>query len=371
MNGLACATTTYQVAVTTTTTAECKSTKTQPYLRIAYVSVHNEFHVGSSCALVFAPDRDVAAITAALEHDALVITSRAEFAAAVTMHRPVVAYVAVELLPQVEEHRGKVAIVGVVDGALDDVLRTINEFPWLPHVVATALLKQPFAAAHLALLHDRIGLGPEHQVLGDHAIGRVALLAHSARREARFERLREFFAEQKISKRTITTLNDVAEELVSNALYDAPIEAGYFKAPVMRSTDVELPPEHACEISYGVERGEAFVRIRDPFGSLTRERIMGVLNRCNATDVPLDESRGGAGLGLWRVFSSVSMIAITVIPGRLTDVVVWADAKRSRSHQLLAVHLFFPDDHLLDGIQSRFAADHDYDLMDDSFTAVI
>jgi len=327
--------------------------------------------VGSSHVLVFALDRDVKAITSAIGQNALVITGRAEFAAAVAMHRPIAAYVALELLPQVEDQRTKISIIGIVDGAIDGVLNAINTFPWLSHVVATALLKQPFAASHLAALHDRIDVGPEQQVLGGSAVGRVALLANSARREARFERLREFFTAQKISTRTITALSDIAEELVSNALYDAPIEAGYFQAPVMRTTDVELPPERACEISYGVERGQAFVRIRDPFGSLTRARIMGVLNRCNATDVPLDESRGGAGLGLWRVFSAASLIAITVIPGRLTDVVVWAEAKRNRGHQLLGVHLFISDDHLLDGIQSRFAADHDYDLMDDSFTAVI
>src|SRR5262249_5765420 len=151
---------------------------------------------------------------------------------------------------------------------------------------------------------------------------------------------------QGVSARTIASSSDVAEELVTNALYDAPVEAGYFKRAVQRTEDVQLPPEHACEISYGLEHDSVFVRVRDPFGALTRCRLLGVLNRCQATGISLDESRGGAGLGLWRIFATASTIAITVIPGLLTDILVRIETRRRRSatKQLLAAHLFFPEE---------------------------
>jgi hypothetical protein len=300
-------------------------------------------------------------------------TSRAEFMSAAAKRAPVVAFVDFDLLPQVEGATTNLAIVGIIDETLAGAIRSLNSFPWLSHLVTTTMLSTPLARAHLTTLLERLAFGPEQQVLGATGIGRVALLTSSTRREARFERMREFFTTHGVSPRTISTISDVAEELVTNALYDAPAEAGYFKSTVPRSEDVELPPEHACEISYGIEQGNVFVRIRDPFGALTRTRLLGVLNRCNATGVSLDESRGGAGLGLWRVFSAASTIAITVIPGRLTDILVRLETKKSRStgKQLRAVHMFFPVDHSLDGARGRFAADHDYDLMDDSFTFMV
>jgi hypothetical protein len=150
-----------------------------------------------------------------------------------------------------------------------------------------------------------------------------------------------------------------------NALYNAPTEAGFFKVPVSRTEDVSLPLEHACEITYGVEDGNAFVRLRDTFGALRRDRLVEVLNRCsNAAGVKLDESRGGAGLGVWRVFLAATTIAITVIPGRLTDITVRLAPKQGRSvKQLLAVHLFF----LPEPVETP-QFDHDSSLVDHSIT---
>ena len=182
--------------------------------------------------------------------------------------------------------------------------------------------------------------------------------------------MRDYFAAQNASAKTIATITDVAEELMTNALYDAPVEAGYFMTRVERTAEVELPPEHACEISYGIDRGNAFVRCRDPFGALKRGRLLNVLDRCSRKNVQLDESRGGAGLGFWRVFSSAAAIAVAVIPGRLTDILVWVELKKKPLRQLQVVHLFMPDDQAFDGI-GRFAADHNHDLMDDSFTALL
>jgi hypothetical protein len=185
--------------------------------------------------------------------------------------------------------------------------------------------------------------------------------------------MREFFAQQGLTARTVLQISDVAEELVTNALYDAPMESGFYPGAVSRTESIELEPQHACEISYGIEASGVFVRVRDPFGAFMRPRLLDVLNRCNTDDgVALDESRGGAGLGLWRVFSAASALAITVIPGRLTDMLVRIETHKGKlaKSSLQAVHLFFPEIPSLDGTNGRFAAEHDYDLMDDSFTAI-
>jgi hypothetical protein len=129
-----------------------------------------------------------------------------------------------------------------------------------------------------------------------------------------------------------------------NALYDAPVDAGYFDRAVQRTDDVELPMDRACEISYGVDNGRASVRVRDTFGAFTRSRLLQVLRRCSTSGaVVLDESRGGAGLGLWRIFCFATAISITVVSGTLTDISVSVAIKDGRpvSKHLQAFDLYF------------------------------
>jgi len=298
------------------------------------------------------------------------VNSSVELLSAMLRRGPTVAFVDSVLLPQLAGATTSVPIVGIIDETRADAVRTLHTDPWLSHLVTASMLSSPAGRVYLATALERVRYGPESQVLGATGIGRAALLAHSRRREHRFERMREFFAAHGVSNRTIAAISDVAEELVTNALYDAPHEAGTFKHAVERTRDVELPPDKACEISYGIEHGSAFVRVRDPFGALTRRRLIHVLERCSAASgVHLDESRGGAGLGLWRVFSVASTIAVAVIPGTLTDILVRVDATGGRVRPLRAIHLFLPQDNAIGVVAGRFAADHDDDLLDESFTA--
>lgn len=324
-------------------------------------------------SLIFARERDASLLREILADACICVEDRSSFLKETKQRRIACAFVDVDLLSQVEGETSSFPIIGVLDGHLADTVAALELFPWLCHVVTRSLLTSALARAQVPLLVDRIKHGPTHPFLAPNAVGRVALLSSSSRRENRLERMREFFSQNGLSARTVLQVSDVAEELLTNALYDAPVDSGFYPGAVSRTQPVELQPQHACEISYGVEASGLFVRVRDPFGAFMRPRLIDVLNRCNVDDggVTLDESRGGAGLGLWRVFSAASSLAITVIPGRLTDMLVRIETHKGRlaKQSIHAVHLFFPEMPSLDGTQGRFAADHDYDLMDDSFTS--
>ncbi|MDB4957757.1 MAG: hypothetical protein JWO36_5326 [Myxococcales bacterium] len=324
-------------------------------------------------SVVFASESHAALLRAVLPKPYVFVTSRAELTAAAAK-RGAVIFIDVDLLYQIDGELTNIPIVAIIDDApsetLQSTIRSLDTFPWLSHLVSTSMLSTPAARSHLTTFLERLAYGPEHGMLNASGVGRVALLARASRREARFERMNEFFSKQGLSARTITAISEVSEELVMNALYDAPVEAGYFKKPVPRTVDVDLPPERACEISYGIDGSNVFVRIRDTFGALTRSRLLDVLNRCNGTTVPLDESRGGAGLGLWRVFSTASTIAITVVPGQLTDILVGISTHKGKiSKQLQAVHFFFVAK--TNGSMDSLVPSEDHDLMDQSITLVL
>jgi hypothetical protein len=299
----------------------------------------------SARTIVFAREATGSLLQQLLPPPIVLVRNRAELNAAIST-RSGVAFIDVDLLDQVDGATARLPIVAVLDcaptEALAETVPLLISYPWLSHVVCSAMLQAPNAHKHLALFRERLAVGPELSLLGSDGIGRTALLTSSTRRHARFNRMREFFTNQGLSPRTIATLLEVAEELVMNALYDAPAEAGFFQ-PRPRVEDVELPLALACEISYGIEGATAFIRVRDPFGAFSRPRMTHVLARCNSKGVVLDESRGGAGLGLWRVFTVASNIAITVVPGSLTEFLVGIRLQSGRAvaKQFDACHLFF------------------------------
>ena len=282
-------------------------------------------------------------------------------------------FVDVERLPTLKGDLARLPIVLIVDAppakTRSTIVELLAEHPSIGHVVAGPLLSTPLGRTHLHNLVERLAAGSEHDLLDTASVGRVAMLAQASRRDARFERMQTYFSNQGMSPRIIAAIYEVAEELVMNALYNAPTEAGYFKTPVSRTEDVTLPMDRACEISYGIEAGHAFVRLRDTFGSLRRQRLFEVLGRCNKDAVSLDESRGGAGLGIWRVFTVATTIAITVIPGRLTDILIRMMPKNSKApKQLLAVDLYFLADS--DEASDVLVVEPDSALVDHSVTMI-
>jgi len=323
-------------------------------------------------ALILASEVHAQQLGQAIPESSIRVKDAAELVAEAARHPSAVAFVDVELLPELTGKLANIPVVAIVNPAPGETLATIvgllGQYPSLAHVIVASLLSQPLGRSHLKGLMQRLAGEREHDLLDTASVGRVAMLAKASHREARFERIQDYFAKQGMSSRTTLAIYEVAEELVMNALYNAPSEGGYFKAPVSRSEDVTLPLDRACEISYGIENGIAFVRLRDTFGALRHERLLEVLSRCNNAGVALDESRGGAGLGMWRVFSAATTIAITVIPGRLTDILVRMAPKTGRSaKQLLAVDLYFlPDSHA----EAQQLIDQNDSLLDHSITLI-
>lgn len=296
--------------------------------------------------VVFASESNAELLRRVLPQRTLFVKNRRELFGAM-FTRGAVAFVDFDIMDSIDGGMIDAPIVALMSVPSQDALKTtvsaLEKYSWLSHVVQAPLLSMDRGRAHCdALLERLVTIGEESSPVGSDAVGRSALIARASRRVVRFDRMRDFFAAQGLTQRLTETLLDVGEELVMNGLYDAPKEGGFYKRVFSREQDVELPADRAPEISYGVEPSTAFVRLRDPFGSFTRDRLIEVLARCASKDVDIDHSRGGAGLGLWRIFKAASSIAVKVIPGSLTDITVSIGRNDSRRiARPLAVDLYF------------------------------
>jgi hypothetical protein len=238
-------------------------------------------------------------------------------------------------------------VIALCDDGLQTAIGWLPTHPWLSHVVSASMLQHPMAAEHFGNVMQTLTSSGQPRLLdwlGPTIAGRRVRLAHASRRVERLERMSVFLDSKGVGSRTVQLLRDCAEELLTNAFYDAPVAAGALKQPISRTQDVSLPDDSACDMVYGCRDDLAIVRVRDPFGSLSRSRLVEVLTRCARTDmrVEVDETMGGAGLGLWRIFSTASFVAIAVVNNRHTEFLV-GFGKRAAGPRPFAFHLFFKE----------------------------
>ncbi|CAN5501410.1 hypothetical protein BH11MYX1_BH11MYX1_27640 [soil metagenome] len=321
--------------------------------------------------LVFAEERIAVGLAASMPRPCVRVRSFEELVLQAKIRHNAVAFVGQAYLSHISPSMVSIPLVAVLAETprmLSASVDLLAAYPWLAHTLASPLLTLPSATELLDQLLDRLIASGARPVLGASGVGRIAMLADASRRSERFGRMRDFFERHEVSDRTVTSIIEVAEELVMNSLYDAPFEAGYLKTIVPRTENIELPQEHACEISYGIEREQIFVRVRDTFGALTRRRLVEVLGRCNASSVKLDETRGGAGLGLWRIFSAASSVSIRVSPRHVTDILISISTQRGRAAKSLrAVDLSFGPEPANDALDPAMLPS-DLDMLDRSVT---
>ena len=219
-------------------------------------------------------------------------------------------------------------VIVVCDAPLASAVAWLPSHPWLSHVIGASLLETKHGKQHVANVIELCN-AREPNLLDwlQASSGRRVKLTHASRRHDRLERMGQWFAGQDVDGQQIVALRNIADELLVNAFYEAPVAAGAAK-PIDRSRNVALPEDYACDIAYGCSDDLAVVYVRDPFGSLDRERVVDSL------------ARGQNGFS--RVFAAASIVALSVVKNKHTEVLVAVPRSYAPEHPF-AFHLFFKE----------------------------
>ena len=144
----------------------------------------------------------------------------------------------------------------------------------------------------------------------------------AGRRGEMFEWVREYADQHRINRRIVDTLLVVADEMVTNALYNAPTDASgaHPHAARSRTEKISLEPDRAIEIELRCDGQRLGIATIDPFGSLEPDVVLSSLRRCFERATPR-QGPGGAGLGLYILLGSVSHVVFNVARGRRTEVI--------------------------------------------------
>jgi CheY-like chemotaxis protein len=134
------------------------------------------------------------------------------------------------------------------------------------------------------------------------------------------------------NERVVELVETIVDEVVTNAIYNAPRTAtGEPKyAKQSRREAVVLEPHEAGELQFACDGDYIAVAQIDPFGSLTQDTVVSYLNRCLVRGPDqFSDATGGAGIGLYRVFQSLSKFILNIDPGRKTEVICLIDLRLS------------------------------------------
>jgi len=218
--------------------------------------------------------------------------------------------------------RGGVPVLGSLEGPdehdLFSAIRRLLEGPKSPGVTPYLLAGAPVHEVQIRNTEDK-----------DAALNQIVAFAESM--DLGGEKLRR--------------VELATEELLMNALYDAPMETGGQprNAHLDRRLSVALGADEEVVLRYGCDGQTLAVAVADPFGSLTKLAVTDRLKKV-AEGIPKPSPGvAGAGLGLVMTYSVANQLIFSITPGRLTEVTAVlhvAGTNRAAQERGTAVHFY-------------------------------
>jgi len=155
-------------------------------------------------------------------------------------------------------------------------------------------------------------------------------LIASLDRDGLLEALEAFLSSTGIRPRMAALARDAIEELITNAIYDAPTdESGHhIYADTDRRHVVFLPENARPRVELAIHGTNIAATMSDPHGSLE----VGTVRRFLAQGLrgDLSDKAGGAGLGFARIYGLVDRLIVHVIPRVRTEISFTLEAGTAR-----------------------------------------
>ena len=225
----------------------------------------------------------------------------------------------------VEHVRGMTNLRGILWTAepLRRSLRYLAETPGIDHVLGRRDFESPPRTWELLMIARRLAVGvaaPQlHAYLDWGYQGLELEIRATPDRDAAVARIAEIINSLAVPKRVGEMFAELAHELLMNAMYDAPVDAhGRPKYAQDRRADIVLDPNERPVMRFGTDGTRLVLQVRDPFGRLERRHVVDGLARGLAGE--MDQSHGGAGLGMMVCHNASTAMFFDVARGKHTEV---------------------------------------------------
>jgi CRP-like cAMP-binding protein/CheY-like chemotaxis protein len=137
----------------------------------------------------------------------------------------------------------------------------------------------------------------------------------------------------------------VIEEMLMNAIYDAPVDK--MGQPLhnhkSRTEHIILSEDQSAKLSFATDGLFLGISVIDPFGSFKKEILFKYLaNNYFDQDSNYNENnnKGGAGKGLYMITENSDMVIYNISPGQQTEIIALFDLDPSKDKKATSLHYF-------------------------------
>jgi hypothetical protein len=239
-------------------------------------------------------------------------------------------------LPRFRE-RSHIAVV-VPHARLEDLTRLLDD-PRVNHViVGDELDRGVFVTAQKLLTGDIFGI--EKYLPEGTPVHYLRLHDFEGRGRA-IDTVLDFAEGARIRRQIRTAIGSVCEELLMNALYDAPVDdhGQQMFAEVDPHDRTHTRSPRPVSIRYAATEHQFAIAVRDRFGRLAKNTILSYVNKCLTQPTQIDRKTYGAGLGLYLVANAAASYIVNVAYGIATEVVCTFDRATKAPLRLVGVFI--------------------------------
>jgi hypothetical protein len=242
-----------------------------------------------------------------------------------------------ELEEALTRFRNKAHIAVIVPTArLEHLMGFLNDHRVNHVIVGEELDRGVFVTAQKLLTGDIFGI--EKYLPEGTQVHYVRLRDFQGRGKA-IDTVLDFAAQSRMRRQVRNAIGQVCEELLMNALYDAPVDAkgDQIFAEVDPHDRTKTRSPRPVSIRYAATETQFAVAIRDRFGRLAKNTILSYIEKCLTSPTQIDRKTYGAGLGLYLVANAAASYICNVAYGIATEVVCTFDRGAKAPLRLVGV----------------------------------
>ena len=232
-----------------------------------------------------------------------------------------------ELINHLGEKGFKGQIVLITPLEIASYLDTLKALPQIHNVVSRDLEDRTFTVKNVAATVTKL-LNKDYFGMEKYLAWGVQIhtqqVRHSNQRPYLIEEMISYFQKIGIRSSILSRCQVAAEEMLMNAIYDAPVDRDgkslFNHLP--RTTEVQLSMGQESVFRYASDGVLLAISVEDPFGSLSKDIIVKYLESCYQGNAGVfNKEKGGAGRGLHQLIESSDLTVFNVVKGVKTEVI--------------------------------------------------
>ncbi|MBF0289232.1 MAG: hypothetical protein HQM14_15550 [SAR324 cluster bacterium] len=248
---------------------------------------------------------------------------------------------AIELFPETQ-------IVFMTSDRTYQYLPTLRKYPFLSNIVSRNdedrmfTLKNMVTTVSKLITKNIFGL---EKYLNWGIEVKQHTVENSKERQQLVNQMESYFQDMGVRRPILYKTVAIAEELMMNAIYDAPVdtENNPLYNHLSRTVDIALRPEEQSVFRYACDGILLAISVADPFGALSRETILDYLQSCYDRKETSDAEKGGAGYGVFQIIEMSDLVVINVKPQVRTEVIAILNIApdKSKRAKTTSLHYFY------------------------------